>query len=108
MSAPSITASQTGFCNAMYRVNATPEPPSGCGIPIPITRISDRTLNPLNTVKLSIEDEHSIDTPMTGGNISQPGIAMGTSLTPNYANLSVDRFEAKVHHMCILKSHLHD
>ena len=35
MSAPSITVSQTDFCDAVSRVNITSEPTSGYDTPIP-------------------------------------------------------------------------
>ena len=50
MSAPSATASQTGFCDAMSRINITSEPPSGCDTPIPTQIFSDETLNTFNAV----------------------------------------------------------
>ena len=40
MSAPSITASQTNFCDAMSHVNISSEPNSGYDTPVPRARIS--------------------------------------------------------------------
>ena len=54
MSAPSTTASQTEFCNAMFRVNVTSEPPSGYDTPIPENRISEETLRTLNAVSIKL------------------------------------------------------
>ena len=39
MSAPSTTASQTDFCDAMSRDNVTPEPQSNCDEPIPTNKL---------------------------------------------------------------------
>ena len=39
MSAPSTTASQTDFCDALSRDNVTPEPQSSCDEPIPINKL---------------------------------------------------------------------
>ena len=50
MSAPSITVSQTDFCDAVSRVNITSEPTSGYNTPIPRARISDDTIQTLNNV----------------------------------------------------------
>ena len=101
MSAPSTTASQTDVCDAMY--NITSEPPSGCGIPTPIIRVSDETLNTLNTITPSIEDEHFLHTLKPETKTSRPGTAMDTSLAPNYANLFMRRSEIK----CNLPDNLH-
>ena len=48
MSAPSTTASQTDFCDAMSRDNVTPEPQSSCDEPIPINKLI-ATWNPEGT-----------------------------------------------------------
>ena len=48
MSAPSTTASQTDFCDAMSRGNVTPEPQSNCDEPIPISKLI-ATWNPKGT-----------------------------------------------------------
>ena len=53
MSAPSTTASQTDFCDAMSDV--TSEPTSGCDTPIPRNRIFTETLNTLNEVSSKLE-----------------------------------------------------
>ena len=103
MSAPSSTASQTDFCNAMYRDNITSEPPSGCDTPTPITRISDETLNTLNMAKPSIEVEYLWHTLKPETKTSRPGTAMGTSLASNYVNLFMHRSEIK----CNLPDNLH-
>ena len=50
MSAPSITASQTDFCDAMSHVNVTSEPNSGYDTPVPRAKISNDTINTLNSV----------------------------------------------------------
>ena len=54
MSAPSTTASQTEFCNAMSHVNIASEPASGYDTPIPNNRISEETLKTLNEVKAKL------------------------------------------------------
>ena len=54
MSAPSTTASQTEFCNAMSRVNVTSEPPSGYDTPMLENRISEETLRTLNAVSFKL------------------------------------------------------
>ena len=55
MSAPSTTASQTEFCNAMSSVRVTSEPASGYDTPMPENRISEETLRTLNAVKEQLE-----------------------------------------------------
>ena len=55
MSAPSITVSQTDFCDAVSHVNITSEPTSGYDTPIPRARISDDTIQTLNTVSTWLE-----------------------------------------------------
>ena len=52
MSAPSSTASQTEFCDAMSKVHVYSEPPSGCDTPVPISKISADTLDTLNAETL--------------------------------------------------------
>ena len=59
MSAPSTTASQTEFCNAMSNVRMTSEPASGYDTPMPDTRISEETLKTLNAVKEQLEQPMS-------------------------------------------------
>ena len=54
MSAPSTTASQTEFCNAMSHVSIASEPASGYDTPIPNNRISEETLRTPNEVKLKL------------------------------------------------------
>ena len=103
MSAPSSTAGQTDFCNAMYQDNITSEPPSGCDTPTPITRKSDETLNNLSTATPSIEVEYLWYTFKPETKTSRPGTAMGTPLTPNYVNLFVHRSKIK----CSLPDNLH-
>ena len=48
MTAPSITASQTDFCDTMTRVSVTSELNSGYDTPIPRARISDDTCHIFN------------------------------------------------------------
>ena len=55
MNAPSTTASQTEFCNAMSNVRVTSEPASGYDTPMPDNRISEETLRTLNAVKEQLE-----------------------------------------------------
>ena len=55
MSAPSITVSQTDFCDAVSRANITSEPTSGYDTPIPRARISNDTIQTLNTVSTWLE-----------------------------------------------------
>ena len=55
MSAPSATASQTEFCDAMSKVHVYSEPPSGCDTPVPICKISAETLDTLNEVSSRLE-----------------------------------------------------
>ena len=55
MSAPSSTASQTEFCDAMSKVHVYSEPPSGCDTPVPISKISADTLDTLNAVSSKFE-----------------------------------------------------
>ena len=43
MSAPSITASRTNFCDVMSHVNISSERNSGYDTPVPRARISDET-----------------------------------------------------------------
>ena len=94
MSAPSPIAGQTDFCNALYLVNTTPEPPSGCDTPIPITGISDGTFNyTLSTIISGTEDDPRH--PQNETTILRPGIAMGSSLALIYAYLFMDRFQNK-------------
>ena len=50
MSAPSATASQTEFSDAMSKVHIYSEPPSGCDTPVPTGKISAETLQTLNEV----------------------------------------------------------
>ena len=59
MSAPSATASQTGFCDGMSKINVTSEPPSGCDTPIPTQRFSDETLNTLNVVTQKLQKQQA-------------------------------------------------
>ena len=59
MSAPSTTASQIDFCDAMSRVNVTSEPASACDTPIPRMRISDETLNTLSQVNAKLQGAQS-------------------------------------------------
>ena len=59
MSAPSTTASQTEFCNAMSNVRMTSEPASGYYTPMPDTSISEETLKTLNAVKEQLEQPMS-------------------------------------------------
>ena len=48
---------------ALYLVNATPEPQSGCDTLIPMTGISDETFNyTLSTIISGTEDGDSLDT----------------------------------------------
>ena len=99
MSAPSPTASQTDFCNTLYLVNATPEPPSGCDTPIPITGISDGTFNYiLSTIISGTEDDPRH--PQNETKILRPSIAMGSSLALKYAYLFMDRFQN--HHITLV------
>ena len=55
MSAPSTTASQTEFSDAMSKVHIYSEPPSGCDTPVPISKISAETLDTLNEVSIRLE-----------------------------------------------------
>ena len=55
MSAPSITVSQTNFCDAMSHVNISSEPNSGYDTPVPRARISDETIRTLDSVKTRLE-----------------------------------------------------
>ena len=55
MSAPSITASQMNFCDAMSHVNISSKRNSGYNTPVPRARISDETINTLNSVKSRLE-----------------------------------------------------
>ena len=55
MSAPSTSASQTEFCDAMSKVHVYSEPPSGCDTPVPICKISAETLDTLNEVSSRLE-----------------------------------------------------
>ena len=55
MSAPSTTASQTEFCDAMSKVHVYSEPQSGCDTPIPISKISAETIHTLNEVSARLE-----------------------------------------------------
>ena len=55
MGASSVTGSQTDFCDAVSRVDITSEPTSGYDTPIPRARISDDTIQTLNTVSTRIE-----------------------------------------------------
>ena len=55
MSAPSTTASQTEFCDAMSKVHVYSEPQSGCDTPFPIIKISTGTIDTLNEVSASLE-----------------------------------------------------
>ena len=55
MSAPSSTASQTEFCDAMSKVHVYSEPLSGCDTPVPISKISADTLDTLNAVSSKLE-----------------------------------------------------
>ena len=59
MSAPSTTASQTEFCNAMSHVNIASEPANGYDTPIPNNRISEEKLRTLNEVKLKLGQSSS-------------------------------------------------
>ena len=94
MSTPSPSASQTDFCYALYLVNTTLEPPSGCDTPIPITGISDGSFNyTLSSIISRTEDDRGH--PQNETKILRPGIAMGSSLAPNYAYLFMDSFENK-------------
>lgn len=87
MSAPSFTACQTDFCNATYTESASPRTTSGCDTPIPFTGIPQGTLKTLTTNPSSIKDEESLDT-LTFETKTPFGVAMGTPITPNYANIA--------------------
>ena len=72
MSAPSTTASQTEFCNAMSHVNIASEPASGYDTPIPNNRISEETLKTLNEVKAKLGQSLStVDPPLDNTSTSQ-------------------------------------
>ena len=55
MSAPSTTASQTDLCGDRSRVTVTPELYSGYDTPVPRYRISDETIDTLNSVSPRLE-----------------------------------------------------
>ena len=88
MSAPLTAASQITFCNALYLVNARPEPPSGSDTPIPMIGISDGAFNYTLSTIISVTDDDPGHL-QNETKLLRPGIAMGSSLAPNYAYLFI-------------------
>ena len=80
MSAPSIIASQTDFCDAISRVNITSEPASGCDTPIPQMRISDETLSTLNQISAKLQGSQATN-PCT---LQQRGSLNSNETNPKY------------------------